>query len=371
MKIQKNKKEPEKISSIICRVVWDWIIQISLWSSIALLILIKSSKKEYAPFLHQLSLGFFGLMYIIYIINGIFISRTFKMLLSQKKSSNLESVLETLVQEKPELSFKVECYHFESNNLNADLGNTTIDEQKEIRTTTFAEKEIFEYYCSRDVSGPFSLNSDNIINNKYYYINLSLKFDIIFNDALTCYDYHRQKELFSNKYRWKDVHMDFIERKYLPGCISHKLYKIQNKVPFCVIWQTYIIFLVFGLVELFKLYVKSFVIQYTYTIRKIISTRENLNDSKYEYFDPMLILSDKEISFINFIYLNPNYKVKTNKDENEINNARQYECLIHSLNDLPKKEPVNEYHVSSFRQNSVECKETISDYYEKIIPDNY
>lgn len=370
MNDNKNKRE-EKISSVICRIVWDWIIQIALWVSIALLILIKSNNNDNPTFLHQLSLGFFGLMYFVYLINGIFISRTFKMLLSQKTSSTLSSIIESLIEEKPELSFKVECYHFESSNLNGDIENNSIEnEEREIRTTTFAEKQTFDYYCSRDVSGPLSLNSDNEIKDQYYYINLTLKTDIIFNDALTCFDYHKQKETFLNQYRWKDVHMDFIEQKYLPGCALQRIYKIQNKSPFCVIWQTYIIFLLFGLIELFKMYVKSFVIQYTYTVRKIISTKENLNHSKYDCYNPKLIINDKETAFANYIFINQNYKVKA-PDENEINNAKQYECMIHSLEDITTKERENEYDVSTFRQNSNECKETIPDYYEKIIPDNY
>ena len=99
-----------------------------------------------------------------------------------------------LFQTPPEINFHCECYHM------VTRIHTSVDKDGHVNTYTTTEKvvtyrEIYKlpYYSARDVSGLFYLNCERANIEKKYYIKLELKEEINFADAISLYDYEKEK----------------------------------------------------------------------------------------------------------------------------------------------------------------------------------
>ena len=76
--------------------------------------------------------------------------------------------------------------------------------------------------------------------------------------------------------------MDFNETRTINGLIHHNLIKIGQNDPCIVSFGWFSIFTLLTIVEFYKIYINSFFVYQSYKIRKIISTRYNLNEPVYE-----------------------------------------------------------------------------------------
>jgi hypothetical protein len=148
------------------------------------------------------------------------------------------------------------------------------------------------YYSSRDVSGIFLLNCDEANINKKQYIKLELTDQIDFADSATVTDYQIQKQAFISAYQYRDVHFDHWENRYVPGLIQYNLINIHNEENGCINFGLFFLFTILSFAELYKLYIDSKCIHQDFTIKKIISTRYNLNGPqlaiKYEKTIPSI-----------------------------------------------------------------------------------
>ena len=100
-------------------------------------------------------------------------------------------------QTPPVISFHCECYHYETRT------HVRFDKDGNMDTYTTTEKMVtyretynMPYYSSRDVSGLFYLNCDKAYVEKKHYIKLELKEEINFADAISLYDYEKEKSAF-------------------------------------------------------------------------------------------------------------------------------------------------------------------------------
>ena len=174
------KRTSNKISYNKCRSVWDWIIQISLWTSIVLLIVSLSSKQsvrsENSVFT-PLMTGMLCFVFIIYVVNNTAFSNTFKFLYKMEKSETLFQVLQNFFQKSPEIMFNLECFQYvsQNNSFGNQGGNDTgIEQPKMKKVITFSDqKKKFKYYCWRDISGTFAIDSKEYSKKQKYFINLT------------------------------------------------------------------------------------------------------------------------------------------------------------------------------------------------------
>ena len=85
------------------------------------------------------------------------------------------------------------------------------------------------FYSSRDISGPFVLNCDKRNINKKDYIKLELRESIIFADPITQADYQNQRRNFISRYKNRDQHISFWEKRYIPGVAQYNLVSIGQE----------------------------------------------------------------------------------------------------------------------------------------------
>ena len=322
----------------------NWIIQILIWIFIISFIISKKfeSSTNNLYILSYILITCFIINYILYILSNILFSKTFLFLLDKNKSKTLKEILLDLTTKLPKITISINCYHIGNKEINDDSNINSEEEYENInnltnesfsdRITTYNESKEFQYYSCRDISG--EINLDNNINkkNEYLFVELNIKFDIIFGDIITMYDYDIFKNQFFIENRWRDVHLNLEEKKEIESDYENKIIKIDNTNIKFFNWELYLIFLFFGLIEFYKLSFEKYVIVQDYTIRKIISSRNKINQSDFKYLDAKIIYKGENI------LINENNETLINEDyipkkitQKEINDSKKYEALLDNI----------------------------------------
>jgi hypothetical protein len=233
-------------------------------------------------------------------------------------------------QTPPEIRFHCECYHY----VTRHHYRTNKDGKREHYTTrekevTYRETYNLPYYSERDVSGLFYLNCEKAYVEKKHYIKLELKEEINFADAISYYDYERAKGHFWRRNRFRDVHFDFREERVIPGMEHHNLVKLLPTEPCMVNYCFFLLFTFLTGAEFFRIYVDSFCVYQKFKVRKIVSTRYDLNMDRYLAFVPQLNLITNQYQYEQnyYNYKNDSYDVQLPTEE-ELQQAQQYQNKI-------------------------------------------
>ena len=162
---------------------------------------------------------------------------------------------------------------------------------------------------------------------KKRFVSLKLDFELNFADTITMYDYIKQKNDYCNENKWRDEHLDFTEMRSIPDTFHEKLIKIDNDVPMYLQWYVFVGFLLCGIVELYKLFMQLFIIRERYVIRKLISSRNVVDNCEYDQLKPKISV------FGDIVDVETKCKVVTGVDkveptEEEITAAKKYQQFI-------------------------------------------
>jgi len=216
---------------------------------------------------------------------------------------------------------------------------TTTKEGKEItreieeRKETYRERRDFGYYSFRDVSGLFRIDLDNEVFRNKIYIKLTLDTMISFADAISYYDYQTFKNNFIFENQRRDKQMDFKENFYIDNLSKNNLIKIKNEEPYYINYFCFLICTLLTLALPYEIMLNNISIEGKYQIRKLISTRYNLNDPVYDgmYGNsiPAIKLGNDTFNFntYDYGYYNTNAEINLPTEE-EIENAKKYEDNI-------------------------------------------
>ena len=191
------------------------------------------------------------------------------------------------------------------------------------------EKVDFPYYCARDVSGLLELNAKKEETMGKFFIKLEIIPEINFADELTYLDYDNFRTNFYNINRQKDKFMSYSESRLIPGSKNIYLASFKEKEACSINIGLFILFTIIPLAEFYKCYVNSYSLKQQFKIRKLISTRYDLNQEKYQDFVPSFDLPNEQYAFdpANCIFIYEDYQVlkPTNK---EISQAAIYQEKI-------------------------------------------
>ena len=338
MKSQKSKEQPQrnkKRSGNSFLTFFCWITNIAIWGlityiTISLYFITKNQNTDKnAKICGYILLG----IYPVYLILE-FCSPTFRYLIHKRTNEGIKQKLGNLFRKEPHIEFHAECYHYETRHIyEKDKNGNLIHRTENVRVVTYRDNKIFNYYSSRDISGLLNLKCDKAQIKRKCYIKLELEEQIDFADSITIADYEREKERFQESNRHRDVHMSYTETRTVPGITHHNLIKFGEYDPCTVHYFWYVFFSIFTLGQLYKWHISSLCIYQNYTIRKIISTRNNLNteecDFKYGAFDPQINLITLKINYEHefFNYLNTSSNVDLPTEE-ELQNAKKYESKV-------------------------------------------
>ena len=307
------------------------------------------------------------IVYILYLIVE-FRSTTFSFLCHKTDVNGIQNQYGMLVQTPPVIEFYCECYHYEKGTVrynppkkggagrksggarktggvkktakrttatNRRVGgsNSRLRSKRAStrrRVTTHRETVSFPYYSARDVSGLFELKNSREEAMGKTYIKLELTPEINFADNLSYMDYEMFRTDFYNRNRSRDQYMIFRETRIIPGLNTSNFVCIRNEEPCGVNMCMFILLTIIPVVELYKCYINSYCLDQKFTIRKLISTRYDLNmNQQYEAFTPSINVPSQQYVFdqAQFSYLNNQYQVHKPTQE-EINRAAQYQNYV-------------------------------------------
>ena len=320
------------------------------------------------------------IVYILYIIIQ-FRSTAFSFLCNKTNESGIKNTLAALIQTFPTISFFCECYHYETvrtysppkkgggrkggskkggkksggkktvgksgggGGRKSGGGTHRTTHYRNVKRVTWSETVFFPYYSARDVSGLFQLNNSREQAMGKVYIKLEINPEINFADEVSYMDYENFRNNFYNRTRSKDQYMNYRETREVPGLQPYNFVCIRNQEPCGVNICMFIFFTIIPLAELYKCYINSYCLEQHFKIRKIISTRYDLNvvnQEQYQYLIPSIDVPDQQYAFQpnNYNYINNDYKVKlpTAKEiaqaEQYKNKLPNYQCVSYtSLND--------------------------------------
>ena len=238
-----------------------------------------------------------------------------------------------LFQTPPEIMFHCECYHYETEYYTVRTVDGYSTRSRTIKVTTYTENFAMPYYSARDVSGLFYLNCEEAHVKQKPYIQLELLTEVNFADPISYMDYMAYKDDFWRRNRFRDAYFDYCETRTVPGLTQYNLIKIGDHEPCIVNFFWFIIFTIISFAEIYKIIFKSFCIYQDFRIRKLVSTRYNLNLDmnavKYEPLIPRVDLVAQQFTYepTKYNYVNPNVHVNLPGEE-ELRQAEQYKDKI-------------------------------------------
>jgi len=364
-----------------CADVLSIIFQILVFALLSLIVI--SYKYKSILFKKpQFWIYIFLLIYVFYLTFEYF-SSVSVFLRNKTDEQSIKNILSALIQTHPTIGFHCECYHLKKRrrgfrhhpppkkgksktnkkgrdkkkenskisgitNLsgramykNNNFANNAEEEEPEEfefdkirngalrRIVTWKEDCYLPYYSSRDVSGLFQLNKSEGQSKGKSYIKLTLVPEINFADEISYMDYEFFRTDFYNRNRPRDKHMDYCEERKVPGLNEYNFIHISEEEPCGISFCIFVFFSLFLLAEFYKCYFNSFCIDQEFKIRKLISTRYDLNMDQYQYFIPSINVPSQKYIFEkqNYNYLNNNYQVIKPTNQ-EIQNAEIYKDKI-------------------------------------------
>ena len=338
-----------------CADIFGYILQILVFAALIAYIisLIKSIGANSSTWL-----GILIIVYVLYLICE-FCSSMCSFLCHKTNENGIKYIMQNLVQTPPTIQLWCECYHYETRQVRvrasppkkgggkksgggAKKGAKSGSHSKvggggphyKVRTetrkiTTWEETVYFPYYSARDVSGLFQINNDRNAGMGKAFVKLEILPEINFADSLTYMDFENFRTHFYMRNRRKDQYMSYLETRAVPGLNPLNFVSITDNEPCGVNICMFILFTILPFAEFYKCYVNKYCLNQSFKIRKLISTRYDLNQDQYQAFVPSFDVPDQQYAFQSeqYNYINNDYQLQKPTAE-EMNQAAQYQNMI-------------------------------------------
>ena len=335
-----------------------WFLQVVDWILLSALIIIIILRPE---FIKKISIAF-GIIHFIYILVELF-SPTGKYLCHKSSGEGMHENMRRFFKTIPKIIFHCKCYHNEIKYYTTtDKFGIVHQHHKTVKVVTYEEDYEMPYYSERDVSGLFYLNCDEAIAKKKAYIKLKLKEEINFADAISIMDYQNEIDKFYARNRYKDEYFDFQEKRKIPDLVHHNLIRLGKNDPILSKYFFFLLSTLLTLSELYKLYFDYLCIFQRFTVRKLISTRYDLNQpvyqAKYEHLNPQIKLINQTFNYQpqDYNYLNNKYTINLPTKE-DLERAQKYQDKVpdyqvsNGKEEIPEGVIIDKQDFSSYKLN--------------------
>ena len=316
----------------------DWaglVVQVLVWIFLILVIIAgagskdKGENRENEVFKKDdTDIAFYVIFVIIYVIYLIieFCSTTCSYLMHKSSNEAIYDRMQRIFSTHPEIIFHCECFHYQ-------YRRTQDGKHYKERVTTYREDYSMPYYSSRDVSGLFLLNCNKEIVKNKSFIQLELLKEINFADNISYMDYEATRYDFYMRNRPRDYYMDYNEKRTIPNFTEYNLVSIGNQKNKFINIGFFVLATLLTGAEIYKYYLDKKCVPQRFTVRKIISTRYDLNapeyNARYQSFTPALDLQNQQYTYQpeEYNYLNNDYNPDLPTQE-ELERAGQYDDKI-------------------------------------------
>lgn len=202
--------------------------------------------------------------------------------MNRAESASIYSYMERMFYTPVHKVMHIQCYHYETRlRTERDANGNTSVKTEQVRVNTHSSTERYFYISWRDISGKFDLDVSGAMEKQERpFVKLHLGLAMQPAGDGTESDFNHQK----NSFVWRnnrDTHYDFDERLELQGYDEHILVRVSDFQPpyFSLGW--FILFTLLTVVEFYKQYMDKFCVVQDFTIRKVVSSRQDLNNPTY------------------------------------------------------------------------------------------
>lgn len=327
---QGEQKEHNRTYNFFC-----WLFLLGVWG-IVIAGIVLYFVKSYTSNTIYVALG---IVYFIYLILE-FCSPTSRYLLHKRKDQHMYEKMGKLFKTPPEIQFHCECYHYRTVHYTTRTKYGVQHHTRQEKVVTHRETFDLPYYSERDVSGLFYLNCDAAYVQSKHYIKLKLKEEINFADEVSYMDYENEKEKFWERNRFRDRYFNFWETREIPGLTHHNLVKLTENEPVFVNYFFFFICVILTFCEVYKSWINFLCVYQKFTVRKLVSTRYNLNKPAYHGFIPQLNFLNQKFNYQPeyYNYINNDHRAQMPTPA-ELEKAKKYKDKI------PKYQLSNNYGV--------------------------
>ena len=322
-----------------------WILQTGTWLFLILFLV-----------LHKTALlVIFILVYLLYLLIE-FCSPTSSYLCNKSSHDGMYEKMREYFHTPPEIRWHLECFHYENHEhtkVSAGTGVGVEHYTSKEKVVTHSEDLNMSYYSARDISGIFVLNCDKALLKRKCYIKLELIAKIDFADPATARDYQYQKINFYNLNYGSDEYCSIKEERVIPDMEQYNLVKLVNDEPKSINFGLFFLFTMLTFVEFYKIYINSLCVYQKFDIKKIISTRYDLNLDQYvqmyQAFIPSVNLINVQYNYqpADYTYLNQDYNLNLPSQEeveNQLKNQNfDFENGFSGQNPNPHRNMQNGY----------------------------
>ena len=309
--VEKPQKENIGGREETCYSVYYWIFQVCSWGSLvwSILALRNDNKKIFI---------LFGFVYFFYLVMEL-ASNTSKYLRKKNEQEGLKEIMKRIFKTPPKISLFCECYH------------TRGSGKRRRRITKHSETYDIPYYSARDVSGLFTLNGRKEEISRKSFLKLDIEPEICFADEISFQDYMIQKTNFYRTNENKDEEFRFEEIRTIPDMDKNIFVKMSDDDPCFASFCVFLIFTILMMAEIYKLLFNCLCLHLKFKVRKLVSTRYNLNQPKYQAFNPQIEIYEERDTLEEDCYYN-NFLDENNipmlPTEEELRIAQQYKDKI-------------------------------------------
>jgi hypothetical protein len=224
----------------------------------------------------------------------------------------------------------------------------------------------FKYYSCRDISGLFILNVDKKNFNKKIYLLLELDKNIRFAIDGSKTDYEKEKQKFIQRNLNDNNDDKCIEDIFIKDLKKYYMIKIKTNGSAMANCFWFVIFTFLTFAEFYKLYLNNICVYQHFTLRKVVSTRNNLGeDHFYEVYNPQIKIntniynnepklfifrSQHRINYSNNNIINNEFEFKENRANSEETNLGAPVGASHNKN-------INEYQKKKIKEKKINRNE--------------
>ena len=260
----KRDDEPKEYKCHFCCQVTIWILQTLIW--ILLIASIILYFYDVKTIMYPFVFSFLFCSYIVYILSE-FLNPSFKYFINKISEEELNKIIYKYTITVPVIELSCYSSHEEY------CCSLFIVIQK----VTHSETIKFPFYSVTDATDAFYLNKFQDSPKKIKYVKLELIEDINFSDKISFNDYKKMKNGIIKRNNRFDVSIKYNEKREIPGMKHHYLIKIGETKNCNDNLFFYIVSVLLGLCEFYKLYFNPLCGEQTFKIKKLITTRNNQN----------------------------------------------------------------------------------------------
>lgn len=284
--------------SCCCYKVLLWLFTVLSWGAIAFIVTVHTL--GFPPMVRIASIATLSVTMLTYYILAL-CSDNFRYIRHRTDAGKIYTEMAQLLSTPPRVVMHIACYHNETRTSHSHSKHGTQSHSHTVRVYTHSASQGFAYRSWRDISGTFRLDLSAFDKGeRIAYVKLHLTPEVTFSNDGSGEDFAVARSQFVAVNR-RDVHQSYTEQLTVDGLRDNIMVQISDSTPCCIRPALFLFWCTLTLYPLYMLYVDSYCSEQSFSVRKVVSTRRDLNagpvQQQLSYYDPRILARKQTVVF--------------------------------------------------------------------------